>query len=466
MKCLKYNFFLLYIILLIPKLSILKLYEENPSDSLDYYYKDASYHEKNYFYNKHTNNKNKDEESNNYDSEDFEKPASTFEFIINYIKNRIKAYFYDIEEYIDGLKFVLSKYKYLFRRYAKNRIINKTLSTKKYNRNDDNDFIKHKRQRKLEQNTIKKPSYINKLDESLHQSYPYNNSDLYDRLNCPTIPDLKVYYYYYFCDNVRVSKEEYINRTSEGELCEFYNNTQKICFCPVHYTNCQFKRESFLKCMAKKLIVNNEIDLTKYYDTFYDEHTKIPILDNDKKIYEFSLNIKCGMELNDSISGSDVNFYLFNKNDEFPDFDVISTEYHNETENGTQYTKDEVMDNETQVFDYFIKKKNLILFKNTNLTLRFSLIDQMWAIPYRYKLFEINEYSLKKILSGEENFNFTVDINDLIKNEDGEGPFSKYERDYNYPSFDKGDIHFFEIEISDIINKQIRFVPFRGEIKK
>ena len=75
MKCLKYNFFLLYIILLIPKLSILKLYEENPSDSFEYYYKDKSYYEKNYYNNKYSNNKNNLEESNDYDSEDFEKPA-------------------------------------------------------------------------------------------------------------------------------------------------------------------------------------------------------------------------------------------------------------------------------------------------------------------------------------------------------------------------------------------------------
>ena len=35
--------------------------------------------------------------------------------------------------------------------------------------------------------------------------------------------------------------------------------------------------------MIKNLIVNDEFDLIKYYDTFNDEHTKIPILDNDKK---------------------------------------------------------------------------------------------------------------------------------------------------------------------------------------
>ncbi len=90
----------------------------------------------------------------------------------------------------------------------------------------------------------------------------------------------------------------------------------------------------------------------------------------------------------------------------------------------------------------------------------------MWAIPFRIKYYEINENIVESILSGEKNFNFTVDINDLIQNGEGEGPFMKIYKDFKYPFFDKGDLHFFEIEIMDDKYKQIRFVPFRGEIKK
>ena len=126
-----------------------------------------------------------------------------------------------------------------------------------------------------------------KLEDNLNQSYPYNNTDLYNLLSCNLVPDLKVYYYHYFCNNSRVSKEEYLNRTLQGEFCEFYNNTQRICFCPVHFTSCRFGSKSKLKCMTKKLMVNNQIDLTKYYDTFNDEHTRIPILNNEKKNLQF-----------------------------------------------------------------------------------------------------------------------------------------------------------------------------------
>ena len=159
--------------------------------------------------------------------------------------------------------------------------------------------------------------------------------------------------------------------------------------------------------MVNNLIVNDEFDLTKYYDTFYDEHTKIPIVDNDKKIFNFSLNLKCGFELDDSISGSDANFYLINSNDELSEFDIISTEF-----------------------------------------------------------FEINEDMTESFLSGEVNCNFTIDLNDLIENGEGEGPFEKTDNKIKYPYFDKGDLRFFEIELKDLGYNQIRFVPFRGEIKK
>ena len=42
----------------------------------------------------------------------------------------------------------------------------------------------------------------------------------------------------------------------------------------------------------------------------------------------------------------------------------------------------------------------------------------------------------------------------------------KIEENTKYPFFDKSDIHFFEIELIDEDYNQIRFVPFRGEIKK
>ena len=472
MKNSKNNLFLLFIIILLFKLCYMKIYndENTISDSFDNYNIDDSYENKNYYYNKQKNNNinNNFDESDNEENDDFEKPKSTFEYLIKYIKNRFLSYFDDFEEYISGLKFVLSKYKYLFRRFLPNKTINKTISNKNSIKNKikTDNLIEPKNQRKLEEKSPEKKIIENIIEALNTPSFPYNNSDLYNKTNCPTIPDLKVNYYYYFCDKKRVSKEEYLDRTSQGELCEFYNNIQKICFCPIHYTNCFFSTSSKLKCMIKNLIVNEEFDLTKYYDTFIDEHSKIPVLNNDKKIFNFSLKLKCGFELPDSISGSDLNFYLINSNDILSDFDIISTEYHNQTDNGTQYTKEEVMNNTNKILNYFIKKKNLIIYKNTSLYLKFSLVDQMWAIPFRIKFYEIKEDMVEDILSGEKYFNFTVDINDLIENEEGEGPFMKAYKDFKFPFFDKGDLHFFEIEIIDEYYKQIRFVPFRGEIKK
>ena len=467
MKYSKYNIFLLLIILLNIDINLAKIYDENFAYIHDDYYGKSFDKEKKYYYNKFKNNNHDFNKYADNEDEYFEKPKSTLEFFITYIKNRILSFFNNFEEYFLGLKYVISKYKYLFRRFSKNKIINKTLSNNHYNKKfiKKEDFLKQKTQRKLEQKYTKNSKSKN-IDDTLSQSYPYNNTDLYDKINCPTIPDLKVYYYYYFCDKKKVSKEEYLNRTSQGEHCEFYNNTQKICFCPIHYSSCQFKTASKLKCMVNNLIVNDEFDLTKYYDTFYDEHTKIPIVDNDKKIFNFSLNLKCGFELDDSISGSDANFYLINSNDEFSEFDIISTEYHNITDNGTQYTKEEVMNNTNKILKYFIKKKNLILYKKTILYLKFSIIDQMWAIPYRTQFFEINEDMTESFLSGEVNCNFTIDLNDLIENGEGEGPFEKTDNKIKYPYFDKGDLHFFEIELKDLGYNQIRFVPFRGEIKK
>ena len=102
MKCSKYKFFALYIIILLPELHVLKLYEEHPIEDFD----DIVYKEK--LYQGKTYNNNYDNKNNylNDDIDDFQKPASTFEFIINYIKNQIKSYFYPLEEYISGLKFI------------------------------------------------------------------------------------------------------------------------------------------------------------------------------------------------------------------------------------------------------------------------------------------------------------------------------------------------------------------------
>lgn len=391
-----------------------------------------------------------------YDNELEEKPTSTLDFLWKYFKNRVYSYFDSFNDYFDGLEYVLSKYKYLFRSYSSYKIINQSLthSNKTIHASKNKKYIRH-----LEEE--KKRSFKLKLKDN--QSYPYNNTDLYNNYTCATSPNLKVFYYYYFCNGEKVSKSAYESKISKGEKCEFYNNTMKLCFCPIHYSSCRLRSQSRIRCMSKEILVNNDINLTKNYDTFYDEFFKSPIIDNDKKIFNFSLKLKCGMAISDSVTGSKNNFYLSNANDEKADFDIISTEYNNTDNNGTQYSKEEVMNNTNKILDYFIKKQNLVMYMKPRINLTFSIIDQQWALPYKIKSYEINEDLIDDLFSGKRYFNFTVDLNDIIKNEVGTGPFAT--KEIPYPYFDKGDIYFYEIDLEDK-ERQVYFYPFRGEIKK
>lgn len=447
MEISKYIFFILLIFLISNDLISSKLYQNNPNDI---YYQE--YLERISF-KKHHRLSDYDYDNNEY----IEKPTSSFDFLFKSFKNQIKAYFSSYKEYFDGLNYVLSKYQYLFRRYSSNKIINKTITNKnnpKYQKYFNNEENSNNNMRNLaEKNT-------NKIKED--ESEYSNNTDLYNETTCPTSPDLKVYYYNYFCNGEKISKKIYEEKKEKGENCNFYNNTQKICFCPIHYASCSLKAQSRIRCMAKEVIVNNEINLTKYYDTFYEEFFNTPILDNKFKIFQFSVKLKCGMSISDEITGGNNNFYLSSDENIDDDFDIISTVY-NGIKDGKQYTKEEVENKTNKVLTYFIKKKNLVMFEKPKLSLKFSLIDQQWVVPYRIKYFDIDENLVEGLLSGEKSFNFTVDINDIIENELGIGPFSQ--KNCPYPFFDKGDLHFFEFDIEEK-QKQMRFYPVRGEIKK
>ena len=447
--------FCIFIFLLSSKLINSKIYRENPTENnYNEYLESISY---NKFSKKYKNKENIN------DNNDFtKKPTSSFDFLYKSFLNRINAYFYSYNDYFDGLNYIWSKYKYLFRRFSGYKVINKTIPN----------INKPKYEKYFKTEKEDKNNYIRNLDENnkfnkknklkINQSYPYNNTDLYNTTTCPTIPDLKVYYYNYFCNGEKVSKSQYEELIDKGEKCEFYNNTERICFCPIHYTNCKQRAESRIRCMVKEVIVNNEINLTKYYDTFYEEYLKTPILENDKKIFDFSLKLKCGMPISDDITGGKNNFYLSNEEDDKAEFDIIATMY-NDRDNGTQYTKEEVNDKTNNILKYYIKKRNLVMYEKPKLSLKFSIIDQQWIVPFRIKKYDIDENLIEDILSGEKSLNFTVDINDILENEIGIGPFS--EKNCTYPYFDKGDMHFFEINIEEKA-RQLRFYPFRGEIKK
>ena len=437
-----------------------KIYEENPNDI---YYKEYLQRISNKRTSKKYVNDDQSNEPNNnkyyYNNEFTQKPTSSFDFLYKSFINKLLAYFHSYDDYFDGLKYVLSKYQYLFRRFSGDKIINKTLSSQNYEKYFDNNEENKKYTRHLDERRNR-----NKNKKIIQQYYEFNNTDLYNTTTCPTSPDLKVHYYYYFCNGEKVTKEIYDEKISKGEKCEFYNNTQKICFCPINYLGCNLRPQSRIRCMAKEVIVNNEINLTQYYDTFYEEFFKTPILDNKNKIYDFSVKLKCGMSISDDVTGGPNNFYLSSDNDT-ADFDIIKTVYRDDDIeiDGKQYTKEELKNRTMGVLKYFIKKRNLVMFKKPQLRLNFSLIDQQWILPYRIKSYDIDENSIEELLSGEKSFNFTVDLNDLIENELGVGPFSK--KIISYPYFDKGDMHFFEFDFIEK-EKQMRFYPVRGEIKK
>ncbi len=417
------------------------------------------------YYETTTGRKTHKKDHNYYNEYDFqEKPKTTFDFLYKSFLKRVHAYFDSFNDYFDGFNYILSNYKYLFRRYSGNKIINKTL------KNPNKDMLKDEEKngtkrhnRRLDEKHMNKTNKNKNKKIQLRQSYEYNNTDLYNKTKCPTSPNLKVFYYMYFCNGERVSQLEYEIKKAIGIDCEFYNNTVKLCFCPINYGSCALKGESKIKCMVKEIIVNDEINLTKYYDTFYEEFFKTPILDNEQKIFNFSVKLKCGMTISDYITGSDMNYYLSSTIDDYPEFDVISTMNDDNTEYEIQYTKEEVMNNTIPILNYFIKKKNLVVFKEPKLSIKFSLIDQQWLIPFRTKQYKVDNDIVEDFLSGESSFNFTVDINDIIENELGEGPFST--KTISYPYFDKGDMHFFEIEFKEE-EEQLRLFPFRGEIKK
>ena len=114
MKYSKYNIFLLLIILLNIDINLAKIYDENFAYIHDDYYGKSFDKEKKYYYNKFKNNNHDFNKYADNEDEYFEKPKSTLEFFITYIKNRILSFFNNFEEYFLGLKYVISKYKYLF----------------------------------------------------------------------------------------------------------------------------------------------------------------------------------------------------------------------------------------------------------------------------------------------------------------------------------------------------------------
>lgn len=423
-----------------------------------------------------------------------EKPTSTFHFFLIYLKQKFFSFFSRFDAYFEGFKFLIETYKKIFgfnsyhnnNNKSSNHTFHKGSNYFRQLEELENPINYNTDLRNLDQVfTIGGITYIitnGGLSQNFEENYPYNNTDLYTNETCPTIPDLKVNYYIYFCEDNQVSFEEYNEMIAQGKNCEFYNNTRKICFCPVNYVDCKWAQASSLKCSVKEVIVNNNLNLTEFYDTFFEEYLKTPFVpksDNNK--YKFSIKVKCGMSIPDDASEKE-NFYLSNINDELSEIEIISTEYHedNETFNGTQYDEEDIKNTSMPIVDYFIKKKNLIILEKPEVYLRFSIVDMKWVLPYRIKEFQISNEILEDFLQGEKSFDFEIDMEDLIKNGKGLGPFERGRKNLDeegkdkYPIFDKGDLHFFEIDIYNKLkgkidskdDNDIYFFPFRGEIKK
>ena len=188
----KTNIFFFFIFFILSnKLITSKIYQENPNDM---YYKE--YLER--ISNKRSSNKRRIDEQNNipndnkyyYNNEFSKKPTSSFDFLYKGFINKLLAFFHSYDDYFDGLKYVLSKYQYLFRRFSSEKIINKTITNtakpkfeKYFTNNEENNF-------KFARHLDEKKSKNKKNKKIKQQNYEFNNTDLYNTTTCPSSPDL------------------------------------------------------------------------------------------------------------------------------------------------------------------------------------------------------------------------------------------------------------------------------------
>ena len=405
--------------------------------------------------------KNKEKIKKHYDNINNQKP-SIIDFLYQAFYSRFMSTTSSYYQYIDGFKYICKNVYNLYYSYIhKDNIkLNNFRHLFENNEESEKEEIRIKKnKRKNNQNENEK-----KLRQLIYRdlsSFPYNETNLYDQLQCLTSPNLKAHYKIYFCNNERVSHEyydKYLNNPSYE--CEYYINIIKICVCPINYYNCFSEESTSSYCKIKSLTANNnKYDLLKERDKFYYEYSNRTLLPLSEKKFTFNISITC---INPSINISN-NFYLSTDIDKLAEIEIISTEY-DEKDNNTnkiQYSNKDINDKTTKILKYFYKDENFSFFKSFNLILSFTIYEMQWLYPYKNYTLSIPLEQAIKFLNGEPLI-FDIDLDELIKSDDVDEIF----KDKKYKTFLDNDLYFYEIMVRDKDNDQIIFYSYQGEIDR
>ena len=94
------------------------------------------------------------------------------------------------------------------------------------------------------------------------------------------------------------------------------------------------------------------------------------------------------------------------------------------------------------------------------LELTVSIYDMQWLLPMKQTTFTIPQEQAKKLLSGEQSFEFVIDYRKLLESESNDDVF----KGNKYPYMRNGDLSYYEIKISDVENSNLVFFSYRGDV--
>lgn len=389
-------------------------------------------------------------------------PITFFDFVKSIFKMRANNS--DFYKYIEGFKFIINTFTDL---YYKNQRKNDEEAEEYF------DMMKDKLSEESIHNNNNKDAYHETTserykpqgspesnNEQLRQLKPKkkktNNTDIYALKNCPTIPDVKAQLRTYYCNRIQVTKAEYTTLSIDKKnKCKFYTNTDKICLCPIHYIDCLDMNQN-LFCEINELKVNTDTDLLKFRNTFYYEYFNKTILDRKDSPFDFNFGLRCAYVNQTKQQG---NFYLSTGNN--ADFDLISVNYpKNYTGKIEDYKESDIRNINTPILNYFLNSPKAIIYQEVTLSISFSIFDLLWIMPRKVEIFELTAQESADLISGKKNYQFKLDLEELLAKEDTDPIFTQS----IYPKAKKGNLLFYEFKVYPTEKFALHFFTFRGEI--
>ena len=409
-------------------------------------------------------NRKKEKEKMHHENLNFQKPT-ILDFLYQSLYNRFVQATSSYYKYIDGFKYICKNFYNLYYSYIHKDDIQLNQFRNLFD-DEEEEYIEENKNKKENKKKKIKENENEKINREILlrdlQSFAYNQTNFYNNFKCIiNSPNLKVYHKLYFCNQTKVSFEDYQKYyTDDSSKCEYYINMIKVCFCPITYKNCFSKEASSLFCKIKSLTANNnEYDLLKGRDKFYYEYMNRTLLPLSKKKFIFNLTLSCY----NPIETQD-NFYLSTDVDKYGEIEIISTEYDNNDtiSDKKQYNIEDINNRTNNILKYFYRDENFIFYDPFQLQLSFTIYEMNWIMPFRTYIYDIPFEKAKKFLNGEPLI-FEIDLDKLIKNTDGVDEIFK---DKKYKAFLEGDIYFYEIKIVDKLYEQIIFYNYHGEIDR